>query len=82
MRTLLAKRLSWDLPSRTALTLLHPFPAPMPLSLARTIIGACTDPESVLLDPMAGSGTVLTAARQMGRICHSFDLDPLSVLMM
>ncbi len=54
----------------------------MPLSLARAIIGACTDPESVILDPMAGSGTVLTAARQMGRTCHSFDLDPLSVLMM
>lgn len=54
----------------------------MPLSIARAIIGAATDPESVVLDPMAGSGTVLTAARQIGRVCYSFDLDPLAVLMM
>ncbi len=82
IRILLSKPRSWDLPSRRALTLLHPFPAPMPLALARAIIGAATDPESVILDPMAGSGTVLTAARQVGRVCYLFDLDPLSVLMM
>jgi DNA modification methylase len=36
---------------------------------------------SVVLDPMAGSGTVLRAAAELGHDCIGFDLDPLAVLM-
>jgi SAM-dependent methyltransferase len=36
---------------------------------------------SVVLDPMAGSGTVLKAAAQNGHRCIGFDIDPLAVLM-
>ena len=33
------------------------------------------------MDPMAGSGTVLRAASELGHQCVGFDLDPLAVLM-
>ncbi len=69
-------------PSRAALKLLHPFPAPMSPSLARLIIAETTRPTSVVLDPMAGSGTVLLASRGLGRTCYAFDIDPLARLMM
>jgi SAM-dependent methyltransferase len=36
---------------------------------------------ALVLDPMAGSGTVLRAAAEMGHDCIGFDLDPLAVLM-
>ena len=36
---------------------------------------------SVVLDPMVGSGTVLKAAAQNGHRCIGFDIDPLAVLM-
>lgn len=34
-----------------------------------------------MLDPMAGSGTVLRIASELGHQCTGFDLDPLAVLM-
>jgi adenine-specific DNA methylase len=39
------------------------------------------DPNSTVLDPMAGSGTVLRQAIDLGHIARGFDLDPLAVLM-
>lgn len=36
---------------------------------------------AIVLDPMAGSGTVLRAASELGHDCVGFDLDPLAVLM-
>lgn len=64
-----------------ALQLVHPFPAPMSSSLIRLIIEAATNNDSVILDPMAGSGTVVTASRILGRCCYAFDIDPLARLM-
>ena len=58
----------------------HPFPARMPISLARHLISRITAPEAVILDPMAGSGTTLIAARKLGRTVYGFDRDPLAVL--
>ncbi len=58
----------------------HPFPARMPISLARHLISRITESEAVVLDPMAGSGTTLIAARQLGRTVYGFDRDPLAVL--
>lgn len=59
---------------------IHPFPARMAPELA---LGHLTrDGEPLLvLDPMAGSGTVLRHAAEMGHQCKGFDSDPLSVLM-
>lgn len=59
---------------------IHAFPARMApeivfSKLSRLPAGA------LVLDPMAGSGTVLRAAAEMGHDCVGFDLDPLAVLM-
>ncbi len=57
----------------------HPFPARMAPELAidtlRELRGA-----GVVLDPMAGSGTVLRHAGDMGHTAIGFDVDPLAVL--
>ena len=47
----------------------HPagHPAPMPVEVARRCIRLSTWPGEVVLDPFAGSGTTLLAARQLGR---------------
>ncbi|MBI1884767.1 MAG: site-specific DNA-methyltransferase [Chloroflexi bacterium] len=58
---------------------IHPFPARMPAALAEFLIEQLTDPGHTILDPMAGSGTTLVAARRLGRRAIGFDLDPLSV---
>src|SRR2546428_10200352 len=64
--------------SRKALPLVHPFPAPMSPFLARTIIEKTTEKGDVVLDPMAGSGTVPAAALSLGRKCYAMDIDPLA----
>ncbi|MEI9988471.1 MAG: DNA methyltransferase [Rhizomicrobium sp.] len=58
----------------------HPFPARMApeLALRKT---KNLERNSIVLDPMAGSGTVLKAAAQNGHRCIGFDIDPLAVLM-
>jgi DNA methylase len=42
-------------------------PAPMPVEVARRCIRLSTWPGEVVLDPFAGSGSTLLAARQLGR---------------
>ena len=42
-------------------------PAPMPVEVARRAIRLSTWPGEIVLDPFAGSGTTLLAARQLGR---------------
>ena len=58
----------------------HPFPARMAPDLAiqalRTLRAG-----SRVLDPMAGSGTVLRHAAELGHVAIGRDLDPLAVLM-
>jgi tRNA G10 N-methylase Trm11 len=59
---------------------IHPFPARMASELA---LARCHSlpAGSTVLDPMAGSGTVLRAAVDAGLHGVGFDLDPLAVLM-
>ena len=45
----------------------HQHPAIFPLALARDHILTWTDPGDVVLDPMAGSGTTMRAAKDLGR---------------
>jgi DNA modification methylase len=59
----------------------HPFPARMPLALAKYLIRNVTEPDALVLDPMAGSGTTLSAAQQLGRESLGFDRDPMAVLL-
>jgi DNA modification methylase len=58
----------------------HPFPARMPLSLAEHLISRLTNSDSVVLDPMVGSGTTVVAGKRLGRQSWGFDRDPLACL--
>ncbi|WP_208455365.1 DNA methyltransferase [Burkholderia gladioli] len=58
----------------------HPFPARMAPELALNSL-ASLRAGSTVLDPMAGSGTVLRQALSMGHNAVGFDMDPLAVLM-
>ncbi|TPD95129.1 hypothetical protein FJP65_12700 [Stenotrophomonas maltophilia] len=58
----------------------HPFPARMAPELALNSL-ASLPANSVVLDPMAGSGTVLRQALSLGHNAIGFDMDPLAVLM-
>ena len=51
----------------------HDHPALFPLALARDHITSWTNPGDLALDPMAGSGTTLRAARDAGR--HSIGIE-------
>lgn len=59
---------------------IHPFPARMAADIALKEL-ASFPPGSLILDPMAGSGTVLRASAEQGHEGLGFDLDPLAVLM-
>lgn len=56
----------------------HPFPARMAPGIALGVMGDME--ESIVLDPMMGSGTVLAMARANGHRGIGFDIDPLAVL--
>ncbi len=59
---------------------IHPFPARMAPEIA---LNECVrlPRGAVVLDPMAGSGTVLRAASDQGLQGLGYDLDPLAVLL-
>jgi hypothetical protein len=56
----------------------HPFPARMAPGIALSVMADMD--ESLVLDPMMGSGTVLAMARANGHRGSGFDIDPLAVL--
>lgn len=59
---------------------IHPFPARMAAEIALDEL-ASLRPNSLVLDPMAGSGMALRAAAEQGHRALGFDMDPLAVLM-
>jgi DNA modification methylase len=59
---------------------IHPFPARMAPGIALDVLGKA-DRQLSVLDPMAGSGTVLAVARAKGHRAFGVDVDPLSVLL-
>lgn len=59
---------------------IHPFPARMAPELALKSLDGLTA-QSVVLDPMMGSGTVVRQAVDLGHKSYGFDMDPLAVLM-
>src|SRR5260370_11931306 len=59
---------------------IHPFPARMAPGIALEALGESKTALRVL-DPMAGSGTVLAVARAKGHRAFGVDLDPLAVLL-
>lgn len=51
-------------------------PAPMPSQLAEHLVAVSSWPGAVVLDPFAGSGTTLLAARKLGRQSVGIELNP------
>ena len=49
-------------------------PAQKPVSLLKTLISIFTDPGDVVIDPCAGSGATLRAARELGRHSYGFEV--------
>jgi DNA modification methylase len=55
------------------------YPTQKPLALLTLLVGACSPPGGLVLDPCCGSGTTLEAARSLGRRAVGFDLSPEAV---
>lgn len=53
----------------------NPHPCPIPFEIAKRIIQITTLPGDTVIDPFAGSGTVLLAAKEMGRNYVGFEID-------
>lgn len=51
-------------------------PAQFPLAVIERIILACSRPDSLILDPFAGSGSTLVAANKLGRRSLGFEIRP------
>lgn len=54
----------------------NPHPCPIPYEIARRIILLTTKEGDLICDPFAGSGTVLLAAKNLGRRYLGFEIDP------
>ena len=50
-------------------------PAQKPVNLLKQLISIFTDPGDVVIDPCAGSGSTLRAARELGRHSYGFEID-------
>ena len=72
-------RTVWDIPTEPRKRLddhADDHPAPMPMALARRCVAITSREDSVVLDPYAGSGTTLLAARELGRKWIGIELKP------
>lgn len=49
-------------------------PTQKPISVLSRLIEVFTDPGDVVIDPVAGSGTTLRAAAELGRNCYGFEI--------
>jgi hypothetical protein len=68
-----------DDPDRAHVHGFHTYPARMHPATAARLVGALSDPGSVVLDPFCGSGTVLVESMIAGRRAVGTDLNPLAV---
>ena len=49
-------------------------PSQKPISVLKRLIEIFTDPGDVVIDPCAGSGSTLRAARELGRHSYGFEV--------
>lgn len=61
-----------DFPREMGMGKTHPTQKPLPL--LRKLIGLFTDPDDVVIDPCAGSGSTLVAAAGMNRKAYGFEI--------
>ena len=50
-------------------------PTQKPIALLERLIELFTDPDDVVIDPVAGSGSTLLAAANLGRKAYGFEID-------
>ena len=50
-------------------------PTQKPIGVLKQLIEIFTDPGDVVIDPVAGSGTTLRAAAELGRKAYGFEID-------
>ena len=75
-------RTVWDIntePRRRSGRGVDDHPAVMPMTLARRCIAITSEPGDAVLDPYAGSGTTLLAARDLNRRWAGIELNPIFV---
>lgn len=51
-------------------------PAPFSVSFAKELVEAYSDAGDILFEPFTGSGTLILAADQFGRVCYGMELEP------
>ena len=64
----------WKVKPESARRIGHP--APFPLELAKRVISLYSYAGDAVLDPFAGSGTTLVAAKEMGRTYVGYEVEP------
>ena len=73
--------LDWDFTgslSDSPFSAVHWHPARMASQIATALIGVLSKPGDTVLDPFAGSGTVLVEAQRLGRKAMGVDLNPIA----
>lgn len=63
----------WERDNRKEYPKIHP--TQKPVGVLKRLIEIFTDPGDVVIDPVAGSGTTLRAAYELGRNAYGFEVD-------
>ena len=64
---------TWERDNRKEYPKIHP--TQKPVGVLKRLIEVFTDPGDVVIDPVAGSGTTLRAAYELGRNAYGFEVD-------
>jgi DNA methylase len=76
------RAIDWDFVSlrrdRSPFSRFHWYPGQLISQIPAALIGLLSDPSDLVIDPFAGSGSVVTEAQRMGRRALAIDINPIS----